>query len=143
MLLWKNTTLNGRCNSTGSREFEGILQGVRYLTIEHVGSTSVPGLPAKPVIDLSVISERGDVDAAIQALTSKGGNGYTGELGIPDRHAFRKPDVVPVRHLYFSVKDYQSIRNQLALRENCSEDQTVREAYAKTRLELAQGDWSR
>ncbi|EXJ82984.1 hypothetical protein A1O3_06801 [Capronia epimyces CBS 606.96] len=122
-------------------ELEDILQGVRYLTIEHVGSTSVPRLAAKPVIDLAVISERDEVDAAIRALASTGGYMYMGERGIPDRHAFSKPGAIPARHLYVSVEGCQSIRNQLALRDICRNDPFIRAAYGETKRKLARRDW--
>jgi len=117
------------------------LEGIRYISVEHVGSTSVPGLAAKPIIDLSVISERGDVEVAIEALVSKGGYQYYGEIGIPDRHALRKPNALPKRNLYVSVKDCQSIRNQLGLRDLCRNDPAVRDSYGKTKLELSQREW--
>lgn len=122
-------------------ELEEALIGVKYTTIEHVGSTSVPGLAAKPTIDLSVICEREDVDAIIEALTSKGGYTYMGLMGIPDRHAFRKPDVPPTRNLYVSVKDCQSIRNHLAVRDICRRDASVRDAYGKVKLDLSRREW--
>ena len=124
-------------------QVEEAMLGVTYIRVEHVGSTSVPGLAAKPVIDLSVISEREDVDAAIAALTTKGGYTYWGTWGIPDRHAFRKSGVLPERHLYVSVKDCQSIRNQLALRDVCRREQEVRDAYGRKKLELAKQDWGK
>lgn len=123
------------------KELEKILSGVKYIGIEHVGSTSVPGLAAKPVIDLSVISERSDVDAAIEALTSRGGYVYIGEMGIPDRHALRKPGALPTRNLYVSVNGCQSIRNQLGLRDICRRDPDIREAYGKKKIELSQLQW--
>ncbi|EXJ67478.1 uncharacterized protein A1O5_09491 [Cladophialophora psammophila CBS 110553] len=122
-------------------ELEEILRGVNYLGIEHVGSTSVPGLVAKPVINLSIISSRADVQAAIDALTSKGGYVYEGEMGIPDRHAFRKLGAFPTRHLYVSVDRCQSIRNQLGVRDICRSDPAVRDAYGWTKLELVQREW--
>ncbi|KAJ9610364.1 hypothetical protein H2200_005141 [Cladophialophora chaetospira] len=123
-------------------ELEEILAEVKYICIEHVGSTSVPGLAAKPTIDLSVISEREDVDAAIHALTSeKGRYIYMGEMGIPDRHAFRKFGVAPTRNLYVSVKDCQSIRNQLGVRNICRNNSAIRDAYGKKKLELSQQEW--
>ena len=122
-------------------ELEDVLAGVEYIGIEHVGSTSVPGLAAKPTIDLSIISERQHVNAAIKALTSKGNYVYVGEMGIPDRHAFRRPGVLPTRNLYVSVKGCQSIRNQLGLRDTCRKDPAVRKAYGDKKLELSQREW--
>lgn len=126
---------------TIKEEIETALVGVKHISIEHVGSTSVPGLAAKPVIDLSVISEREDIDAAIEALTLKGGYSYMGTMGIPDRHAFRKPGVLPNRNLYVSVKDCQSIRNHLALRDLCRRDEMVRDRYGQVKLELSRREW--
>ncbi|KIY03458.1 uncharacterized protein Z520_00149 [Fonsecaea multimorphosa CBS 102226] len=123
------------------RELQDVLREVKYIGIEHVGSTSVPGLAAKPVIDVSIISSGADVNAAIHALTSKGGYVYRGEMGIPDRHAFEKPGASPARHLYVSVEGCQSIRNQLGVRDICRKNPAVRDAYGRKKLELSQRDW--
>lgn len=122
-------------------ELETVLAEVKYISVEHVGSTSVPGLAAKPIIDLSVICEREDVDAIIEVLCSKGGYHYMGLMGIPDRHALRRPDTPPPRNLYVSVKDCQSIRNQLAVRDVCREDSSIRDAYGQAKLEFARREW--
>lgn len=126
---------------TLKEELEDVLRGVKYLSIEHIGSTSVPRLAAKPVIDLSVISEPTDVGPAIEASTSRGGYTYLGEMGIPDRHAFRKRGVLPARHLYVSVAGCQSIRNHLGVRDICRKKPEVRDAYGQVKLELSQRDW--
>jgi len=63
---------------------------VPVVAIEHVGSTAVPGLAAKPVIDCDIVVARQDVTAGSQVLA---GLGFAplGELGIPLRWAFREP----------------------------------------------------
>lgn len=122
-------------------EIEKILIGVQYISIEHVGSTSVPGLAAKPVIDISVISEQEHVDAAIYALTNEGGYTYAGTLGIPDRHVCAKAGGVPPHNLYVSVKGCQSIRNHLGLRDVCRKDASLRDRYGQVKLELSQREW--
>ncbi|KAK5464900.1 hypothetical protein LTS15_001463 [Exophiala xenobiotica] len=122
-------------------ELEEILKGVQYISIEHVGSTSVPELAAKPIIDLSVVSEAEDVPAAIEALTVTGCYTYMGEMGIPHRHAFRKPGILPARNLYVSVNGCQSIRNHIGVRDICRKDPEVREAYGRAKLELSNRDW--
>jgi hypothetical protein len=65
--------------------------GVPALAIEHVGSTSVPGLAAKPIIDCDIVVAGPDVAAASQVLASLG---FTplGELGIPLRWAVKEPE---------------------------------------------------
>jgi GrpB-like predicted nucleotidyltransferase (UPF0157 family) len=62
--------------------------GAPWTTIEHVGSTSVPRLAAKPIIDCDIVVAEGDVPAASGVLI---GLGLTplGELGIPQRWAFK------------------------------------------------------
>ena len=59
--------------------------------IQHIGSTSVPGLGAKPIIDIMVgIHDLSLVDNCVQPLQRLGYE-YLGEFGIPGRHYFRKP----------------------------------------------------
>jgi GrpB-like predicted nucleotidyltransferase (UPF0157 family) len=64
--------------------------GVPVVAIEHVGSTSVPGLAAKPIIDCDIVVRPAGVAAASGVLVSLG---FTplGELGIPRRWAFKEP----------------------------------------------------
>ena len=62
--------------------------GSLALSIEHVGSTSVPGLAAKPIIDIDVVVRRTDLNDAIQALATIGYE-HEGNGGIQDREAFK------------------------------------------------------
>jgi GrpB-like predicted nucleotidyltransferase (UPF0157 family) len=74
------------------REREAIVRAIEpYIAqIEHVGSTSMPGLAAKPIIDigidLNIYPLPAEAIAAMEAL----GYEHMGELGIPERHYFRK-----------------------------------------------------
>lgn len=61
------------------RQYEAVADGLRRIlsqvpvvSIQHVGSTSVPGLAAKPVLDIDVIVQREHVPAAIRALSTGG-----------------------------------------------------------------------
>lgn len=70
------------------------------LTIEHVGSTAVPGLAAKPILDIDVLLRSpDDLPSAIAALASIGYL-HRGDLGIPGREAFRAPSNYLRHHLY-------------------------------------------
>lgn len=61
------------------------------VTIEHVGSTSVPGLAAKPIVDIDVVmSTQSDVLMAIQRLATIG-YVHEGDLGTTGREAFIPP----------------------------------------------------
>ena len=50
----------------------GVAAGVPVVAIEHVASTAVPGLPAKPVIDCDIVVAEADVTAASQVLVRRG-----------------------------------------------------------------------
>jgi GrpB-like predicted nucleotidyltransferase (UPF0157 family) len=94
---------------------ETALRGIA-LTIEHVGSTSVPGLAAKPVIDLDVVVASDlDVEPAINALATVGYI-HQGDLGVPGRQAFRRPIDQPRHHLYVVVKNNKAYLDHIVLR---------------------------
>ena len=103
--------------------------GVPVVAIEHVGSTSVPGLAAKPIIDCDIIVAEPDVAAASQALA---GLGFTpeGDLGIPLRWAFKEPARLAGTNTYVIVEGCLSLRNHLAVRDILRQDAGLREQYA-------------
>lgn len=111
--------------------------GGMVLAVEHVGSTSVPGLAAKPVIDLDVVVRPEDLPAAIQRL---GGLGYLhrGELGIPGRHAFRPPPGEAKHHLYLCVPDSPGLREHLLFRDRLRSDPPAAAEYAALKRRLAE-----
>lgn len=81
------------------------------LTIEHVGSTAVPGLAAKPIIDIDVLlKSAADLPRAIAALTSIGYQ-HRGDLGIRGREAFRAPVGDLRRHLYVCPDNGEYLRH--------------------------------
>ncbi|GAA2758301.1 GrpB family protein [Actinopolymorpha rutila] len=103
--------------------------GVPFVAIEHVGSTSVPGLAAKPVIDCDIVVDEAHVAAASEVLVSLGFVPL-GELGIPQRWAFRTPDRLTGTHTYVIVDGCLSLRNHLALRDVLRSDAALREEYS-------------
>lgn len=103
--------------------------GVPVASIEHVGSTAVPGLAAKPVIDCDIVVARPDVAAASQVLTGLGFRPL-GELGIPLRWAFKEPARLAGTNTYVIVEGSLSLRNHLAVRDILRQDKELREQYA-------------
>jgi GrpB-like predicted nucleotidyltransferase (UPF0157 family) len=103
--------------------------GVPVVAIEHVGSTSVPGLAAKPVIDCDIIVARQDVAAASKVLMTLG---FTpeGELGIPLRWAFREPERLAGTNTYVVAAGSLALRNHLAVRDALRADPALRDQYA-------------
>lgn len=116
----------------------GALQAARvpFLAIEHVGSTSVPGLAAKPVIDCDVVVAQEDVAAASAAMESLGFV-PRGDLGIPLRYAFLPPSGWLDVHLYVVVDGSLSLRNHLAVRDVLRRDAALRDEYAAVKRRLA------
>jgi len=103
--------------------------GVPVVAIEHVGSTSVPGLAAKPIIDCDIVVREDDVLAASEVLTELG---FTplGELGVPLRWAFKDPERLAPTNTYVIVEGCLSLRNHLALRAVLRNDPGLRDEYA-------------
>ena len=89
--------------------------------IHHIGSTSVPGMPAKDVIDLVIECPGGSIRAVIDAL-SKAGYEHQGDRGIPGREVFRpasesEPASFPSHHLYTCESGAAELRKELAFRD--------------------------
>ena len=111
----------------------GRIPGAR---VEHVGSTSVTGLAAKPILDIDVIVDRSDVPAAVAGLV---GIGYVhrGDLGVVGREAFFAPDESPRRSVYVCEAGTVNVRNHLAVRDVLRANDVLRDAYAAVKLSLA------
>ncbi len=109
--------------------------GVPVVTIEHVGSTSVPGLAAKPIIDCDIVVAGQDVTAASQALTGLGFRPL-GELGIPLRWAFKEPERLAGTNTYVVVAGALSLRNHLAVRDILRARADLRDRYAEVKRQV-------
>lgn len=106
------------------------------LAVEHVGSTAVPGLAAKPILDVDVvISEPEAVSGTVFVLASIG-YAHKGDLGIPGRETFAGPARLPENHLYLVVRDSAPHRDHVDLRDYLRKhpDQACRYANEKRRL---------
>lgn len=118
------------------RSIEVALGVVPVIAIEHVGSTSVPGLAAKPVIDVDVIVTRPSLMPAIGALERRGYR-HRGDLGIPDRHALAAPDDGTRRNVYVVVAGSLALRNHLAVRDALRSSGSLRSRYGALKRRLA------
>ncbi|MEV0261236.1 GrpB family protein [Streptomyces sp. NPDC050617] len=111
--------------------------GPLLLRIEHVGSTAVPGLPAKPIVDMDAVIPAGaDPADAIAALRSLG---YTheGDLGIPGREAFAAPEGTPEHHLYVCAADSPELARHVAFRDFLRAHPGSARRYGELKRELA------
>jgi GrpB-like predicted nucleotidyltransferase (UPF0157 family) len=107
-------------------------------SIEHVGSTSVPGLAAKPVIDMDVVVPPDRIATGIERLTSIGYE-HRGDLGIPGREAFRPFDhsAPPKHHLYMCSSDSPALANHLAVRDYLRANPEAALEYGRLKRALA------
>lgn len=112
------------------------LRDVRIIGIEHVGSTSVPGLAAKPVIDIDVVVSRAQVRPAIDALVAVG-YAHRGDLGVQDRESLAAPDTDPLRNVYVCVENTLHLRNHLAVRNILRARSDLRDRYGAVKMQLA------
>ena len=107
------------------------------LSVEHVGSTSVPGLAAKPVIDMSVVvPSEADVPLAIERMATLG-YGHKGNLGVEGREAFSRPDDLPYHHMYLCPEGSIGLDNLLAVRDYLREHPETVQAYGDLKKQLA------
>jgi len=107
------------------------------ISIEHVGSTAVPGLAAKPVIDMDIVVADGDVASAIDRLA---GIGYVhrGNLGIATREAFRPPSGSRPHNLYVCPSSSPALANHLALRDYLRANDEAAREYGALKKRLAE-----
>ena len=120
------------------REYRRALDraGVPFVAIEHVGSTAVPGLAAKPIIDCDIVVGTGQVEAASGVLTALGFLAE-GELGIPQRWAFAEPPRFAPTNTYVIVAGSLALRNHLAVRDALRADPVLRDEYAAVKKAVA------
>jgi GrpB-like predicted nucleotidyltransferase (UPF0157 family) len=114
--------------------------GPRALQIEHTGSTSVPGLPAKPIIDmLLAVMDSADENAYVPDLER---DGYRLRIREPEWHEHRMlkgPDTDINLHVFSS--GCPEIERILLFRDWLRGNATDRELYVRAKLALAQRDW--
>jgi GrpB-like predicted nucleotidyltransferase (UPF0157 family) len=114
--------------------------GTKVLMIEHVGSTSVPGLSAKPVIDVVLaVSDSADEASYVPPLER---TGYVLRIREPDwfEHRLLKPPVVDGNVHVFS-QACEEIGRMLAFRDRLRTNDDDRKLYERTKQELAARIW--
>jgi GrpB-like predicted nucleotidyltransferase (UPF0157 family) len=112
-----------------------------YHAIEHVGSTSVPGLAAKPIIDVDIVMRDGKFEQIKNRLIAAGYE-HEGEKGVPGREAFRLRDpglrsALAEHHLYVLGADADELRRHRAFRDFLIANAEWAEKLSAHKLELA------
>lgn len=128
--------------------------GSLAVEVHHVGSTSIPQMLAKPILDIDIEIPNYDTFSTIVEKLLFLGYAHEGDLGISDRHAFRRlssqvPLVDPPRtwmeqHLYVCPTHSQELRRQLFFRDKLRSEASLRARYRDLKLNcLAQCDGQR
>ena len=126
-------------------DFEAIKQEIEaaigdlILGVEHVGSTSVEGMSAKPCIDIDVVIRDYTVfDAVVEQLAAIGYQ-HEGDLGIRHREAFRyegKPHL-RTHHLYVCPQDSEELHRHITFREFLKSHPEAVRQYSRVKEEAA------
>ena len=121
-------------------EEKALLQAAigRYvLDIQHVGSTAIPGMVAKPIIDIGIaVVSFEEASVCIQPIEQLGYE-YRGEQGIPRRHFFVRGNP-RTRHIHVNEIDSRDWENQVLFRDYLIQHPRWAEEYAGLKAELAQ-----
>ncbi len=121
--------------------------GELIIRVEHVGSTAVPGLCAKPCIDIDIVIEDYSKLPTIIEKLSELGYSYEGDQGIRGREAFKRADAkVPWdgthtrkmdHHLYVCPKKSEELKKHITFRDYMKEHPEFKEEYCRLKKNLA------
>lgn len=108
------------------------------IAIYHIGSTSVEGLAAKPIIDImAVVRSLEKVDIIAEKFSDIGYE-YLGEFGIEGRRYLRKGGDERTHQIHiFQADDWNNIERHLAFRDFMRTHEKERDEYARIKMELA------
>ncbi len=126
------------------REIENGLNGLKC-HIEHVGSTSIPNLDSKPIIDIDIIYDNESEFEKIKSGLIKIGYYHNGNQGIEKREVFKRDgnssngilDSIP-HHLYVCPKNSESLERHILMRNFLRKNDWARLKYQEMKYELAE-----
>ncbi len=110
--------------------------GTYVLDVQHIGSTSIPGMPAKPIFDIGVAVVNFEEAARCVPLLEQLGYKYKSENGIPRRHYFVKGEP-RTHHLHMLEIDSEEWKSHLRFRDYLRTNPASAQAYASLKQTLA------
>jgi GrpB-like predicted nucleotidyltransferase (UPF0157 family) len=115
--------------------------GLGALLVEHAGSTSVPGLTAKPILDIVlVVADSADEASYVPMLEARGYMLRIREQDLYQHRMLRGAD--PAVNLHVFSKGCEEVERMLIFRDWLRTHDNDRDLYARTKRELAQRDWA-
>ena len=114
--------------------------GHLIVDIHHVGSTSVPGLAAKPIIDFDIEIPSMDSFPAIKQQLAKIGYKHQGDYGIAGREVFKRetPDSFMEHHMYVCPTSSEELKRHIKLRSYLRANPAAAEEYGQLKAKNAQ-----
>lgn len=108
------------------------------VNIQHIGSTAIPGIVAKPIIDIAIgIDDLSNIKQII-TLLEEGGYEYRGEQGIPDRHLFVKGnEECRTHHIHVMVNTSYDWKKHILFRDYLKSNPKVAKQYSELKKRLA------
>ena len=106
------------------------------VAIEHIGSTSVEGLAAKPIVDIDIVIQDYTSFETVKEKLSQIGYSYEGDLGIKDRQAFayeEKPHLMK-HHLYVCPLYSEELKRHIAFRNYLRTHPKDRDWYGSVKM---------
>jgi GrpB-like predicted nucleotidyltransferase (UPF0157 family) len=110
--------------------------GTLALTLEHVGGTSIPGMCAKPIIDIAAARPRSSAVGDYVAALERGGYEHRGERGVPGREYFRRGQP-RAYHVHLVEEDSALWREYLAFRDYLRAHPEDARVFAERKRRLA------
>lgn len=110
------------------------------IAIEHVGSTSVVGCAAKPILDIDLVIEDQSYFESVKRILESVGFAHRGDQGIQGREVFKRlfEDEFMAYHLYCCQKDSEELLRHLSLKAYLISYPEIRDAYSKLKKSLAE-----
>lgn len=121
---------------------ESLLKAVlkeRIIEIHHIGSTSIPGLKAKPIIDILIVIKSLNEIPDIESILANYGYTNRGQQGINDRYFFAKgPEEARSHYIHFVEPKSDTYYNQVYFKKYLIEHPEYIKQYCKLKSELAE-----
>nr|WP_294903988.1 GrpB family protein [uncultured Lacibacter sp.] len=115
------------------------------VSIEHIGSTAVPGLAAKPIIDVDIFFQNSSDFSTIKIRLEKAGYYHNGNQGIQDREVFKRVPTYTdnnalntiAHHLYVCSADCEELKRHILFRNYLRANTEARNEYQQLKQQLA------
>jgi GrpB-like predicted nucleotidyltransferase (UPF0157 family) len=112
--------------------------GERIEGIEHVGSTSIPGMVAKPIIDIAIALPNLDLAESLVPGMAGLGYDYPGDIGLPNQRIFGRDPQIRTYLVHVVISHGVEWQRYLHFRDALREDLALAREYAELKLKLAE-----